>query len=165
MNGSRLESCLSFACLCYGFLFALFLRVEKTFRRLSSVWLVLWLLVCEKASSAQSFARSFAARSWAMQVAVRMVLALAGWLVSIWACWPTCPSCLRLVLCRRQPVLWFEHDLRFEYWLKGSYKCSFHVFSSRVGGSAYLVWCFKAPLILWYLHDMVCCPFVSGEQP
>lgn len=40
MNGSRLENCLSFACLHYVFLFVL-LQVDKAFIRLSSAWLML----------------------------------------------------------------------------------------------------------------------------
>lgn len=37
--------------------------------------------------------------------------------MSAWACWPSCPSCLRLVLSRRQPVLWLEWDFRMEDWV------------------------------------------------
>lgn len=66
----------------------------------------------------------------------------------------SCSSCLRLVLCGRQPVLWFERGLRFGYWLMGVVTVLAVIFSSRVGGSAHLVWCFKTPLILWlYFHD------------
>lgn len=66
---------------------------------------------------------------------------------------------LRLVLSGRQPVLWFddsECDFRMEDWLHGSYKCSFTISSSRAGGSAYSVWCFK---ICWFSDDILMIQF------
>ena len=139
-----------------------FLQVDKAFIRLSSAWLMLWHLVYEKVSSAQSFAKVVCCQKLRYAGGCEDGADLGKLAhVSVWARWPfkvSCPSCLRLVLCRRQPMLWFERDLRFEYWLSGSCKCSFSIFSSRVGGSAHLVWCFKTPLILrWYLRGTVCC--------
>lgn len=155
VNDSRLENCLSFACLLpYVFLCVLFAG-RKAVVRPSSAWLCCDTLCVKRRLQLSP-----------LQCCLLPETEMCRWL---WRwCWPwqidscvslgmltlfkvPCPSCLRLVLSRRQPEIWFECDFRVEDWLYGSCKHSFTISSSRAGGSAHLVWCFKT---CWFSDDI-----------
>lgn len=158
MNGSRLENCLSFACLmCFC---VSFLQVEGHHKAIFSMAYVVTPRVCVWKGAFSSVLYKVGCCQKLRCVGGCEDGADPGRLtpVSVRACWPSCPSCLRLVLSRRQPVLWFECDFRMEDWLYVSCKCSFTISSSRAGGSAHSVWCFKT---LWFSDGVFMIQLVS----